>query len=113
MTGWPSRCSTWRGDQLWPIVPEMGPDLQRWLSRCDELAARLPLHEADLAAAASELGVGAITTDPFVLAELADTRHDELRWRHGALDRLVRGTRRLLDDTARCAAATCASASPS
>ncbi len=87
--------------QLWPIVPEMGPDLQRWLSRCDELAARLPLHEADLAAAASELGAGAITAESFVRAELADTRHDELRWRHGTLDRLVRGTRRLLDDAAR------------
>lgn len=38
-----------RARDLWPVTPSRIPELEAWVRDADELAARLPLHEASLA----------------------------------------------------------------
>lgn len=83
---------TERARDLWPVTPSRIPALEAWVRDADELAARLPLHEASLA----ELRRAALPYD--------DDQRAADRTGFPGLDRLQENERRLeVMETARTA----------
>jgi formylglycine-generating enzyme required for sulfatase activity len=83
--------------ELWPALPERLPALDDWLRRANELAARLPAHEARLAeldASAAALRERAREAPGSFTDQHAWTFEDATaRWQHDKLVELVHGLR--------------------